>query len=122
MKRILAIVFIVLLAAGVAAAGTAFWIFRSVNAKHEHSRSGEFVRIEKGSTPRQIIDLLASEGIISSPSAANLYLRLFGDSKGLQAGVYQFKSPISTIDVLKQLEKGQDLTVKLTIPEGFTRF
>ncbi len=33
-----------------------------------------------------------------------------------------FASPISIIEVLKQLEKGQDLTIKLTIPEGFTRF
>lgn len=122
MKRTLAAGFIVLLCLVVAVAGTAYWIFSTVKAAHEHSHSSEFIRIEKGSTPRQIIDRLASEGVISSPTAANLYLRLFGDSQAFQAGVYQFKSPISTLEVLKQLEKGQDLTVKLTIPEGFTRF
>ncbi|HQZ83127.1 MAG TPA: endolytic transglycosylase MltG [Pyrinomonadaceae bacterium] len=122
MKRTLAAVFIILLCLVLAAAGAAYWIFSSVKTAHEHTHSAEFIRIEKGSTPRQIIDRLSSEGIISSSAAANLYLRLFGDSQGLQAGVYQFKSPISTLEVLKQLEKGQDLTVKLTIPEGFTRF
>lgn len=122
MKRTLAAVFVLLLAVVVVAAGTTYWIFRSVNAPHEHTHSAEFIRIEKGSTPRQIVDRLASEGVISSSTAANLYLRMFGDSQGLQAGVYQFKSPISTVEVLKQLEKGQDLTVKITIPEGFTRF
>lgn len=122
MKRTLAIIFTVLLVLVLSLAGSIFWIFRAVNAPHEHTHSAEFIRIEKGSTPRQIIDRLASEGVISGPTAANLYLRLFSSSKGLQAGVYQFKSPISTIEVLKQLEKGQDLTVKLSIPEGFTRF
>lgn len=122
MKRILAIAFIIILAVVVVAAGATYWIFHSVKTPHEHTHSAEFIRIEKGSTPRQIIDRLASDGIISSSAAANLYLRLFGDSQGLQAGLYQFKSPISTLEVLKQLEKGQDLTVKITIPEGFTRF
>ena len=51
-----------------------------------------------------------------------IYLRFLGDGSKLQAGEYQFPSPISTIQVLKQLEKGEDRTVKLTIPEGFTRF
>ena len=122
MKRTLAAVFIIILLVVASAAGASYWIFSSVKAPHDHTHSAEFIRIEKGSTPRQIVDRLASEGIISSSTAASLYLRLFGDSQGLQAGVYQFKSPISTIEVLKQLEKGQDLTVKLTIPEGFTRF
>jgi UPF0755 protein len=51
-----------------------------------------------------------------------IYLRTAGDSSKLQAGEYQFASPITTLQVLKQLEKGQDLTIKLTVPEGFTRF
>ena len=45
-----------------------------------------------------------------------------GDGSKLQAGEYQFASPITPLQVLKVLEKGEDRTIKLTIPEGFTRF
>jgi UPF0755 protein len=51
-----------------------------------------------------------------------IYIRTLGDASKLQAGDYQFQSPISPVEVLKELEKGESLTTKLTIPEGFTRF
>src|SRR5258706_3145607 len=51
-----------------------------------------------------------------------IYLRTFGDASKLQAGEYQFESPITPLQVLKELEKGETQTTKLTIPEGFTRF
>jgi UPF0755 protein len=80
------------------------------------------VVIEKGSTPKEIIAKLADEGIISSYTSTLIYLRTLGDSTKLQAGEYQFDSPITPLQVLKQLEKGEDRTTKITIPEGFTRF
>ena len=102
--------------------GFSSWLFSSINSSHEHAKANEYIKIEKGSTPREIIAKLAADGIISSETATLIYLRTFGDSSKLQAGEYQFPSPISTLNVLKQLEKGEDRTVKLTIPEGFTRF
>ena len=117
-KIIVALVFLAVLAV----AGLSFWVFRSVNAAIAHSKANDYIKIEKGSTPREIITRLAADGIISSETATNIYLRTLGDSSKLQAGEYQFPSPISTIQVLKQLEKGEDRTIKLTIPEGFTRF
>ena len=106
----------------IAVAGIYYWVFRSVTVATEHTRSAEYIKIEKGSTPREIIAKLAAEGIIPSELATNIYLRTLGDSSKLQAGEYQFPSPISTLQVFKQLEKGEDRTIKLTIPEGFTRF
>lgn len=117
-KIIVVLVVLILLAV----AGVSFWVFRSVNAAITHSKAAEYIKIEKGSTPREIVATLAAEGIISSDTATNIYLRTVGDAGKLQAGEYQFPSPISTIQVLKQLEKGEDRTIKLTIPEGFTRF
>lgn len=103
-------------------AGMGYWIFSTVNKPHAHTRTADYIKIEKGSTPPEIIAKLTSEGIIVNPMATNYYIRLFGDGSKLQAGEYQFPSPITPLQVLKQLEKGQDLTIKLTIPEGFTRF
>lgn len=119
---VLKIVVGLLMAIVIAGAAFSYWVFRGVTSASVHSRANEYIKIEKGSTPREIVSKLAAEGIISSEMAANIYLRTFGDASKLQAGEYQFPSPISTIQALKLLEKGQDQTVKLTIPEGFTRF
>lgn len=122
MARILLLLFGALVLAIAALCGVSYWVFSSVNSAHSHTKAAEYIKIEKGSTPPQIIGKLAAEGIIASENATNIYLRTVGDPSKLQAGEYQFASPISTVQVLKQLEKGEDRTVRLTIPEGFTRF
>src|SRR6478736_10463808 len=91
-----------------------FWVYRTVHTPHRHSKANDFVKIEKGSTPKQIIAKLADEGIISNYTATYLYVRLFGDVTKLQAGEYQFDSPITPLQVLNELETGQERTVKLT--------
>jgi UPF0755 protein len=100
----------------------AWWVYANVHAKHSHSKVNDFITIEKGSTPKQIIARLADEGIISSYTATYIYFRLFGDPTRMEAGEYQFESPITPIQVLKELESGEQRTIKITIPEGFTRF
>lgn len=117
-KIVLALLIVVVLA------GAAFfyWILSSANEPHEHDRAEQFIAIEKGSTPKQIIAKLTDEGVIANYTATMLYMRLFGDSTNLQAGEYQFASPITPLQIFKELEKGESQTTKLTIPEGFTRF
>jgi peptidoglycan lytic transglycosylase G len=121
MKIVYAIITILLLAL-LAVGGTVYWVFREINTAHTHTKAAEYVKIEKGSTPKEIIAKLAAEGILPGETATMLYLRTVGDASKLQAGEYQFPSPISPMQVLKTLEKGEDRTIKLTIPEGFTRF
>lgn len=122
MKRIVSIIFVVLALAVIVVAGLSYWVFSSVNKPHPHTRATDYIKIEKGSSPREIIAKLVNEGIIVDPTATNFYLRLFGDASKLQAGEYQFESPITPLQVLKELEKGELQTTKLVIPEGFTRF
>lgn len=122
MTRVLTIIFILIFVAVATVCGLSYWVYSSVNTSYEHTKAAEYIKIEKGSTPPQIIAKLAADGIIRSETATNLYLRTVGDASKLQAGEYQFPSPISAVQVLKLLEKGEDRTIKLTIPEGFTRF
>src|SRR5687768_225802 len=103
-------------------AGVTYWLYRSLTTVHAHERSNYFITIEKGTPPSAIVDKLAAEGVIASPFATKVYLRAIGDTGKLQAGEYQFNSPISALQVLKELESGETQTIKLTVPEGFTRF
>ena len=117
--KILIVLFIfVLLAVGI----FVFWLNKSVNTPHTHNKANQYIVIPKGSTPTEIIGKLNNEGILSSEMATLIYLRTFGDASKLKAGEYQFDSPISAAQVLQELEKGEERTTKLTIPEGFTRF
>ncbi len=120
--KLIKIIFALLVVAIFAVSAFSYWVYNSVNKTHEHAKATEFIKIEKGATPKEIIAQLSDAGIISSNLATQIYLRTVGDSSKLQAGEYQFPSPISTLQVLKILEKGEDRTIKLTIPEGFTRF
>ncbi len=116
------ILFASLLLILIAICGISYWVYNAVSTPHDHAKGSEYIKIEKGSTPREIIAKLTTEGVISSEMATLVYLRTIGDGTKLQAGEYQFPSPISPLQVLKVLEKGEDRTIKLTIPEGFTRF
>ncbi len=120
--KIVKIIFVLLILAIVGIAGGSYWVYDSVSAPHKHDKANQFVIIERGSTPKQIIAKLTDEGILASYMATVIYVRVLGDSGKLQAGEYQFASPITPLEVLKELEKGETQTTKLTIPEGYTRF
>lgn len=117
--KILALLFIfVALITG----GVVFWIYKSVHAPHPHNKANQYIVIPKGSTPNEIISKLTSEGVLANELPTLIYLRTFGDASKLKAGEYQFESPLTPLQVLQELEKGEERTAKLTIPEGYTRF
>ncbi len=117
--KILFIIFLILI---IAVGGVSYWIYSSLNKPHEHAKANQFIQIPRGSTPNEIIGKLSAEGILQSELPVQIYLRSFGDSTKMQAGEYQFASPITPLQVLKELEKGEERTTRFTIPEGFTRF
>lgn len=116
------IVFAAAAAVTAVAAVSSYWLYSSLTAKRPHEKAGQYIVIEKGSTPSEIVGQLTDEGILPGRFATLAYLKLSGGAGRLQAGEYNFESPISPLEVLKELEKGEERTVKITIPEGFTRF
>jgi len=120
--KFIKVLFVLFLLSAVALGGVLYWIYNSLNTPHQHAKANQFIQIPKGSAPNEIIAKLHSEGILPSELPTQIYLRSFGDSSRLKAGEYQFDSPITPLQVLNELEKGEERTTKLTIPEGFTRF
>lgn len=120
--KFLKILLVLFLFSALASGGVIYWLYKTLQQPVAHDKTKKYVSIEKGETPNQIIGKLTSEGIIKSPLATQIYLRTFGDASKLQAGEYRFSSPISPLQVLEELESGKQKTVKLTIPEGWTRF
>lgn len=117
--KILFIIFVLLI---ITVGGVSYWIYKSLNIPKQHTKANQFIQIPKGATTNEIIGKLAAEGILTSELPIQIYLRSFGDASKIQAGEFQFSSPITPLEVLKELGKGEERTIKLTIPEGFTRF
>ncbi len=122
MGKMVKIVFGLALAAVVIVAGASYAFFSSLNSPVEHARAEEVFTIERGTAPAAVIDRLAAAGVVRSALPLKIYLRTLGDGTRLQAGEFKFRSPITPLEVLKELEKGTVQTKRITIPEGFTRF
>lgn len=120
--NILKVIFALAAVALIVIVGISIWLYVSLTSSHQHGKANEFIVIERGTPPAAIVEKLSAEGVISSPLAVKIYLRSIGDTSRLKAGEYQFNSPITPLQVLKELESGETQTIKLTIPEGFTRF
>lgn len=105
-----------------AIAGFLYWIYNSLNTPLAHNKIDQYIQIPKGSSPGEIVAKLAAEGVLSSQVPSKIYLKTFGKSTTMQAGEYQFESPITPLQVFAELKRGKNRTVRLTIPEGFTRF
>ncbi len=99
-----------------------YWWYEGLHEQLEHDKADTFIAIENGSTAYAIIAQLHQEGIIAKPSHAKLFLKTLGKDMQLQAGDFQFPSPISTIEALELLQDGRKRTARLTLPEGWTRF
>jgi len=120
--KFIKLLFVLFIFAVVAAGGISYWIYNSLSKPHRHDKANQFIEIPKGSNPNQILEKLQGEGILQSALPVQIYIRSFGDTSKIRAGEYKFVSPITPLQVLKELERGEQRTTKLTIPEGFTRF
>ncbi len=120
MSRFLVILGGLLLIVVLAGGGFAYWLYSSVSTPHSHAKANDYIRIEKGTAPAAVIGKLVSEGVIANGTPVLLYLRTLGDGSKIKAGEYRFASPISPIQVLAELEKGEERVNRITIPEGFT--
>jgi UPF0755 protein len=119
MKRILLIVFLLLL---VSAGGATAWAYRDLHTPARHTKHGQYVEIPRGSSPTAVVNRLANEGIIKHKWPLTLYLKLTSQGADLKAGEYDFPSPISPVGVLARLREGQQRMLRLTVIEGWTRW
>jgi UPF0755 protein len=119
MKRILIILFVLLL---IISAGSAVWVYRDLHTPIKHTKQGHYVEIPRGSSPSAVVSKLAAEGIIKHEWPFMLYLKLTSSGSQLKAGDYDFPSPISPLSVFARLRTGEQRLIRLTIVEGWTRW
>jgi len=117
-RRISAIVVIGIVAIAV----SAIWVRSSVTSPVEHESADQIITVDQGAGSQAVIARLTEAGIVRHPLALKVYLRLTGRSGNLKAGDYKFASPISPLQAIEKIRRGEVFVERVTIPEGFNRF
>ena len=78
------------------------------------------VIIPKGATAAQIAKILVKSKIIDRESPFIFLAKLAGLDEALQAGEYELNNRMFYTVILKKLAKGEAVSHKFTIPEGFS--
>lgn len=81
---------------------------------------GVVITIESGQSVAKISQTLAAKGVITDPFIFRLLVRLKGEGRKIQAGVYRVQGAKSALDILQILVAGKVELAQCTLPEGMT--
>src|SRR4029450_10628033 len=80
----------------------------------------QFVEIPAGASTRSIGDRLVAAGGIRDSLIYRLGLWQSGQARTLKAGEYRFDQPMSPLDVIRKIARGEVYVLSVTFPEGLT--
>ncbi len=88
------------------------------HAPYKRSASPVLVTVAKGQRAGQVLEVLSREGVARSRISLKLAYSIYGRPRGLRAGTYRFDRPLSPLQVIGMLNRGEVIYVKVTVPEG----
>jgi UPF0755 protein len=98
------------------------WVRWTVAHPVMHPSADRIITIDPGSGTQATIARLSEAGIVSHPLVLRLYMTITGRTGRLRAGDYRFSSPISPLQAIDKIRRGDVYYQKVTIPEGFNTF
>jgi UPF0755 protein len=120
-KKVLIALSIVAIVTAAGGAAFAVYLLNRMNAPYKGFPEAEkFVDIPKGSGAAEIRRRLVDAGIVSDEWAFRAALAWTGRSRALKAGEYRFDRPMSVVDVIDRIARGDVYAHPITFPEGLT--
>jgi len=105
----------------IAGAGVGTTLYRRTNEPYKgYAEAEQFVEIAAGSSTRAIGESLISTGVIRNRATFRAALWRTGAARDLKAGTYRFDTPVSAVDVVRKIAKGDTWVTRITFPEGLT--
>ena len=118
MKVFLAILLLIVLIAG----GAAAWMWYGITKPYQDfAAGGVFVDVPHGASQRHVAYLLKTNGVVRSAMAFEIYARRH-PKRTLQAGEYFFDHAMTGREVFWKLANGQVYQQPFTVREGETMF
>ena len=108
---------------GIAAAAVAMvnqWTGRLEVPYRGYAGDEVFVDVEPGDSTRTIAARLAAAGVVRDELTFRLAAWRTGRDRELKAGEYRFDRPLSVLDVVDKVARGQVHLRSITFPEGLT--
>ena len=103
----------------IAAAGAA-WVGWELHTPHPvPAEDGVVVDLPRGMDAGSMLGRLHDAGVIRNPRVIRAWLMLRGGADDLKAGEYAFREPLSALEVVDKLSRGEVLLHPVTVPEGF---
>jgi UPF0755 protein len=119
-KLLLSLLVAIVLVAGGAAAFAFYMVNRIQQPYKGFSEPERFVEIPSGTGAAEIRRRLVEAGVVSDELAFRAALMWTGQSRALKAGEYRFDRPMSVVDVVEKLARGDVYGHPITFPEGLT--
>ncbi|MGQ9898138.1 MAG: endolytic transglycosylase MltG [Acidobacteriota bacterium] len=112
--------FAVAAVAFLAAVGVGFAAYRSLQMPFSHRAAGDLITIESGMGAREVVEVLYEHGVLPNRYPALVYLMLSPAGRHLQAGDYEFESPIAPLAALEKIRRGSVATRRIMFRPGLT--
>lgn len=100
----------------VTVAAAAAWLWSALYG-HRSPTATELV-VAPGSAGHEVLEMLRREGLMPSPLAGRLYLRVAGGGRSVRFGHYLIPAGARPVDALEQLLAGEIVQISVTIVEG----
>jgi UPF0755 protein len=119
-KLALGFIFLVVFAVGIPVfAGTFLWV-RMTDLYRGYRGPEQFVEIPQGASTADIRRRLIDAGVVRDEWSLRAALWWTGAGRNLKAGEYRFDRPMSAVDVVAKIERGDVFGRRVTFPEGLT--
>jgi UPF0755 protein len=105
----------------VAGIGVAATLYKRTNEPFKgYAEPEQFVTIESGSGSRAIGRRLIEAGVVRNDATFRAALWRTGLARTLQAGEFRFDRPMTPIEVIEKIARGDVYNRRITFPEGLT--
>jgi UPF0755 protein len=118
MKKVIVLLVLVAILGGGALAGMAWTRLQTPYKGYEGPE--QFVQIPAGAGASVIRERLLAAGLVQDALTLRLALRWTGASRDLQAGEYRFDRPMTAVEVVNTIARGDVYGQRITFPEGLT--
>lgn len=103
------------------AGGWFFW--RALRTPYKgYEEATQRVEVRRGQRTAAILQQLKKAGVVRDEWIPLVYMKFVRGRDSLKAGVYQFDKPLSALDVIDKLARGDVILKTITIREGLDRF
>ena len=105
------------------AIGAAWFFWNALQSPYRgYGEPAKRVEVRKGMRTAAILRELQSEGVLRDEYVPLIYMKLLRNRDSMKAGLYQFDRPMSAVEVLDKLIRGDVILQSVTIREGLDRF